>query len=80
MTARQDARRGAAIAGLASLLWVACAPHAADPKPANPDSEFLEFLGAGDDGDPELQEYLVAPDGSERADAMPTPKRGSETT
>jgi hypothetical protein len=33
--------------------------HAADPKPTTPDAEFLEFLGNGDDADPELQKYLA---------------------
>ncbi len=73
-------RRGALLAGLAPLLWSACALHAAEPKPVNPDSELLEFLGSSDDVDSELQQYLAKQDASETQDAKPTPKRGSEKT
>ena len=66
--------------GLGSLLSLACAAHAADPKPVSPDSEFLEYLGSSDDADSELQQYLAKPDDGETPDAKPAPKRGSGMT
>jgi hypothetical protein len=72
--------RRAVLVGLGPLIGLACAAHAADPKPAGPDSEFLEYLGNSDDADTELQQYLAKPDQSETQDAKPAPKRGSGQT
>ena len=77
---RAVVRRRTLLAGLGSLLGLACLAHAADPKPAAPDSDFLEFLGSSDDADPELQQYLTKRDLAETQDAKPAPKRGSEKT
>ena len=66
--------------GLGSLLGLACAVHAADPRPPSPDGDFLEFLGSGDDVDPELQQYLARPDGAETGDAKPVATHGSGKT
>jgi hypothetical protein len=73
-------RRVLLLASLGPLLGLACAAHAAEPKPVSPDSELLEFLGSSDDVDSELQQYLAKPDGNETQDAKPTPKRGSGQT
>jgi hypothetical protein len=72
--------RRAPLAGLVSLLGLACAVHAAEPTPVSPDSELLEFLGSSDDVDSELQQYLAKPDAGESQDAKPAPKRGSGKT
>ena len=91
---RSRVRRRAVLVGLGPLIGFACAAHAADPKPAYPDSEFLEylgssddtdselleFLGSSDDVDSELQQYLAKRDASETQDAKPAPKRGSGKT
>jgi hypothetical protein len=74
---RVDRGRRALLLGLGPLLGLACAAHAADPRPASPDSEFLEYLGSSDDADSELQQYLAMPDDGETQDAKPAPKRGS---
>jgi len=47
----------------------AAAAVAADAKPAVPDAEFLEFLGNGDDADPELQQFLAARERTVRPEA-----------
>ncbi len=65
--------------GVSSLLLPAVG-HAVEPPATTPDSEFLEFLGSGDDGDPELQQYLVKKDDPRPDDAKPTPKRGDGKT
>jgi hypothetical protein len=54
--------------------------HATDPKPPPPDSEFLEFLGSGDDVDPELSQYLVKKDDPRPDDSKPAPKRADGRT
>ena len=77
---RSRVRRRAVLVGLGPLFGLACAAHAADPKPAYPDSEFLEYLGSSDDSDSELQQYLAKPDQSDTQDAKATPKRGSGQT
>ena len=77
---RAGIRRRAVLAGLWPLLGFAWVAHAAEPKPASPDSEFLEYLGSSDDVDSELQQYLARPDASEKQDAKPAPKRGSGQT
>ena len=73
-------RRRAVLIGIGPLIGIACSAHAADPKPASPDSEFLEYLGSSDDADIELQQYLAKPDPGENQDAKPAPKRGSGRT
>lgn len=65
-SAAPQARRRAVVRALltAAPFALAIAPgaHAAEPpRPAEPvDFDLLEFLGSGDDGDPELQSYLAA--------------------
>lgn len=57
--------------------------HATEPAKAataTPDAELLEFLGSGDDGDPELQQYLVKEDVAKAAPAKPAPKGGDGKT
>ncbi|MCX7056859.1 MAG: hypothetical protein NTZ79_06615 [Proteobacteria bacterium] len=52
---------------------------AADAKPTTPDTEFLEFLGSGDDSELELQKYLVERESTTKAEAVkPAAKGGSE--
>jgi hypothetical protein len=59
-----------------AALMLPHAARAADPPPATtPDSELLEFLGSGDDGDPELQKYLAKRDEPHADEAKPAPKR-----
>ncbi len=65
--------------GLGSLL-LPIGAHAADPKPTRPDSDLLEFLGSGDDIDPDLQDYLVKRDDGKPDDAKPAPQRGTGKT
>ena len=77
---QRTVRHSALLAGVCSLLAVTATGRAAESKPASPDSEFLEYLGSGDDVDPELQEYLAKPDGAAAADVKPAPKRGSDAT
>lgn len=72
-------RLGILVLGVGSLLLPAVG-HAAEPATTTPDSELLEFLGSGDDGDPELQKYLVKQDDPRPDDAKPTPKRGDGKT
>ena len=71
-----------------SVLVIALAPlvlpaavHAAEPVAAalTPDAELLEFLGS-DDGDPELQKYLVKEDDARSENAKPAPKSGDGKT
>jgi hypothetical protein len=57
-------RRRALVRALLTAAPFALAPgaHAAEP-PRAPDAvdlDLLEFLGSGDDGDPELQSFLAA--------------------
>ncbi|HUO96242.1 MAG TPA: hypothetical protein VMT92_08415 [Steroidobacteraceae bacterium] len=59
---------------------LAVVARAADPKPAGPDTDFLEYLGSSDDVEPELQQYLAKPDEKDQEDAKPAPKRGSGKT
>ena len=73
-------RRSLVVLAAGSALGVLVAAHATDPKPASPDSEFLEYLGSGDDAEPELQQYLANQDGADKQDAKPAPKRGSGKT
>ena len=74
-------RRGAFWASVCSLLLLPAAAPGAESIAASPDSELLEYLGSGDDVDPELQEYLAKPDGpAAAAQAKPPPKRGSDKT
>jgi hypothetical protein len=73
-------RRRAMLVGLGPLLGLACVVHAADPKPASPDSDFLEYLGSSDDIDAELQRDLVRTDEAASRDTKPAPKRGGENT
>ncbi len=73
-------RRRMLVVGLGALAGLAAHAGAPDPKPVVPDSDFLEYLGSGDDLDPEFQKYLAQPDGAEKQDAKPAPKRGSGTT
>ena len=71
----------ALLAGVCSLLALSASGRAAEPRSASPDSDFLEYLGNGDDVDPELQEYLAKPDAAAAAGAVkPAPKRGSDAT
>ena len=58
------------------------AGHAAEPTAAasTPDAELLEFLGSGDDGDPELQKYLVKEDDAHSENVKPAPKGGDGKT
>ena len=69
------------VLGVGALLLPAVG-HAVEPATPTPtpDSEFLEYLGSGDDGDPELQHYLVKRDDPRPDDAKPTPKRGDGKT
>jgi hypothetical protein len=67
------------VIGVSSLLLPALS-HATDPKPPPPDSEFLEFLGSGDDVDPELSQYLVKKDDPQPDDNKPAPKRADGRT
>ncbi len=67
------------VLALALLLFPA-AGHAAEPAAAAPDAELLEFLGSDDDGDPELQKYLVKEDDAKRASVKPAPKSGDGKT
>lgn len=71
------------------LLVIALAPlvlpiagRAAEPAAAAapPDAELLEFLGSDDDGDPELQKYLVKEDAARPEIAKPAPKGGDGKT
>ena len=73
-------RLGLIVLAAGSALGVMLAAHAADPKPASPDSDFLEYLGSGDDAEPELQQYLAKQDGADNQDPKPAPKRGSGKT
>ena len=59
---------------------LAAVARAADPKPAGPDTEFLEYLGSSDDVEPDLQQYLAKPDETDKEDSKPAPKRGSGRT
>jgi hypothetical protein len=68
------------LAGLGPLLGLACAVHAAEPKPVSPDTEFLEYLGSSDDIDAELQRDLAKTDEAASQTAKPAPNRGSGTT
>lgn len=78
---KRAARHSALLAGVCSLLALIATGRAGDQKPVSPDSDFLEFLGSGDDVDPELQQYLAKPDGAAAAaDTKPAPKRGSDAT
>jgi hypothetical protein len=77
---RERARRRTMPAVLGSLLGLVGIAHAADPRPASPDSEFLEYLGGSDDLEAELQQYLAKPDAVEAQEANPAPKRGSGRT
>jgi hypothetical protein len=77
---RGRVRRRAVLVGLGPLLGLACAVHAADPKPASPDSDFLEYLGSSDDIDAELQRDLAKTDEAASREAKPAPKRGGENT
>ena len=73
-----------------SVLVIALAPWAlpasslaAEPAAAaatTPDAELLEFLGSGDDGDPELQKYLVKENDERPQNAKPAPKGGDGKT
>jgi hypothetical protein len=63
-----------------SLLLLAAAGRAADPKPPAPDSELLEFLGSSDDVDPDLQEYLERRADAPAKDPATAPTRGSGRT
>ncbi len=72
-------RLGVLVLGIASLI-VSHPVRAADPPATTPDAELLEFLGSGDDGDPELQKYLVKQDDARAGDAKATPKRGDGKT
>ena len=71
-----------------SVLVIALAPWvlpatglAAEPTAAaTPDTELLEFLGSGDDADPELQKYLVKEDDERPQNAKPAPKGGDGKT
>lgn len=72
-----------AISGLACLCAAAALAgnHTPpDPKAASPDTEFLEFLGSGDDVDPDLQQYLASPKAATNDDDTPAPSRGSGRT
>ena len=60
-------------------LVVPLALHAAEPKAASPDAEFLEYLGS-DDGDPELQQYLVKEGEEKPAEAKTAPHAGDGKT
>ncbi len=73
-------RRRSVLVGLGPLLGLACVAHAADPKPASPDAEFLEYLGSSDDIDAELQRDLANADEAANQNAKPTPQRGSGKT
>ena len=64
----------------ATSFLLPAAGHAAEPAAATPDAELLEFLGNGDDGDPELQQYLVKEDGARPEAQKPAPKRGDGKT
>ena len=77
---RRRLRRRAVLAGLGPLLGLACAVQAADPRPASPDSEFLEYLGSSDDIDAELQRDIAKSDKAASQDAKPAPNRGSGKT
>ncbi len=60
-------------------LLGAGAALAVEAKPAAPDAEFLEFLGNGDDADPELQKYLAGREHAAKTEAAkPAAKDGSE--
>ena len=72
-------RLGILVVGIGSLI-VSHPARAADPPATTPDAELLEFLGSGDDGDPELQKYLVKQDDARPDDAKATPKRGDGKT
>lgn len=71
-----------------SVLVIALAPWvlppaslAAEPAAtATPDAELLEFLGNDDDGDPELQKYLVKEEAARPQNAKPAPKAGDGKT
>jgi len=67
------------VLGIGSLI-VSHPVRAADPPAALPDAELLEFLGSGDDGDPELQKYLVKEDDPRPDDAKAPQKRGDGKT
>jgi hypothetical protein len=76
---RQPGRR-TLLVGLGSMLGLAWAAHAAEPQSSSPDAEFLEYLGSGDDAEPELQQYLTKPEVADARDVKSAPKRGSERT
>jgi hypothetical protein len=65
--------------GIGTLL-VPLGAQATDPKPARPDSEFLEFLGSGDDVDQDLRDYLVKQHEVRSDDAKPAPTRAGGKT
>ncbi len=77
---RGRSRRRAVLAGLGPLLGLACAVHAADPRPVSPDTEFLEYLGSSDDIDAELQRDLAKTEEAASQDRKPAPNRGSAKT
>jgi hypothetical protein len=62
------------------LLATPAAARAADPKPVNPDAEFLEFLGSSDDVDADLQDYLAEPAEPQARKPQTAPKLGSAGT
>jgi hypothetical protein len=62
-----------------ALLLTALVAGAVDPKPPAPDTDFLEFLGSGDD-DPDLQQYAERQDETRPDTEKPAPKRGDGTT
>ena len=56
------------------LLLLPVVAGAVDPKPPAPDTDFLEFLGSGDD-DPDLQQYAARQDETRPDTEKPAPKR-----
>jgi hypothetical protein len=67
------------LAGFGALLGLAPLARAEDPRPANPDADFLEYLGS-DDSAPELDQYLSKADASDKQTPKPAPKQGSSRT
>lgn len=63
-SAAASGRRRAVVRALLTAAPFAFAPaaHSAEPTrtPDAVDLDLLEFLGSGDDGDPELQSFLAA--------------------
>ena len=62
---------------LGMTLLLCAAVRAVEPQSVSVDGEFLEYIGGGDDVEPEMQQYLVHPRDEPSDDAKPAPQRGS---